>query len=691
MALTLRLVKGTPLTHAEGDDNFSGLADGSNWAAIVTAALTALTIGSLTVGSGPTQSILSPSSLLIGEAATTQTVAIELGRNRTGDGIAHIDFHGHPGVDRDSRIIRASGVNGALTIENNGTGDFILSTDAGSVTINGASALVTVPNSLTVPQILTVGDGDLADGDTLLIFNTERAWRFKQVNDGASTELALKSDVDGKFFSIQNSASVTNFKFLASTTGPNFTIYDLNGVNSALLFHDGTNFRTTFTGTTQWTITGAVAITGNTTLGDTSGDTLTINAGTWTIGSNYTATRAAGTVATGQIELQKFTSSFTGDAGGASDVRSLTLVGAPSGGNAIQQAIGVTGQLNNTATATISSATAVNGFLSITSTGNITTAAGFSSQLFLSNSGSITTGLCYRAITPTLSSTGSITTLKGFSSGNMGHATLVTNAFGFDADDCTAALTLTAAFRSQMTSGTGKWGFYASGTANNAFAGNVRIGSTVAPTVALDVTGGITVSGNLTLTSAASQIIPGATSFAVRNNANSADNLLISNAGAVTIRDDLAVNGNTISTDDTVFALLNTTVTTLNFAGAATVLNIGNISGNVFFKGATIPQNTQNGAYTLVAGDANSHINHTSATAHTYTIPANSSVAYAVGTAVTFRNGNGAGVLSIAITTDTMRLAGPGTTGTRSLAANGIATALKVAATEWVISGTGLT
>jgi hypothetical protein len=46
---------------------------------------------------------------------------------------------------------------------------------------------------------------------------------------------------------------------------------------------------------------------------------------------------------------------------------------------------------------------------------------------------------------------------------------------------------------------------------------------------------------------------------------------------------------------------------------------------------------------------------------------------------------------TIAITTDTMRLAGPGTTGSRTLAAHGIATAVKVAATEWYISGNGLT
>lgn len=106
-----------------------------------------------------------------------------------------------------------------------------------------------------------------------------------------------------------------------------------------------------------------------------------------------------------------------------------------------------------------------------------------------------------------------------------------------------------------------------------------------------------------------------------------------------------------------------------------------------------IPQNSQSAAYTCVLTDAGKHILHPSAdtTARTITIPANSSVAYPIGTALTFVNQASAGVMTIAITTDTMRLAGAGTTGSRTLAANGVATALKLTATEWIISGSGLT
>jgi hypothetical protein len=105
-----------------------------------------------------------------------------------------------------------------------------------------------------------------------------------------------------------------------------------------------------------------------------------------------------------------------------------------------------------------------------------------------------------------------------------------------------------------------------------------------------------------------------------------------------------------------------------------------------------IPQNSQSANYTLVLADSGKHIYHpsTDANARTFTIPANGSVAYPLGTAITFINQTSQ-VVSIAITTDTMNLSPAGTTGTRSLAQYGVATAVKVTSTSWIISGTGLT
>jgi hypothetical protein len=75
---------------------------------------------------------------------------------------------------------------------------------------------------------------------------------------------------------------------------------------------------------------------------------------------------------------------------------------------------------------------------------------------------------------------------------------------------------------------------------------------------------------------------------------------------------------------------------------------------------------------------------------NTFTIPANASVAFPIGAVVTFVNLD-SNTLSIAITSDTLYLANSVTTGTRTLAQNSMATALKVAATIWLITGIGLT
>ena len=103
------------------------------------------------------------------------------------------------------------------------------------------------------------------------------------------------------------------------------------------------------------------------------------------------------------------------------------------------------------------------------------------------------------------------------------------------------------------------------------------------------------------------------------------------------------------------------------------------------------PVNSQSADYTLLLADSGKTIFHPAADANdrTFTIPAESSVNYAVGTVVTFINLS-ANDLTIAITTDTMYLAGDGATGSRTLAEYGVASAVKVASTTWVVSGNGL-
>jgi hypothetical protein len=103
-----------------------------------------------------------------------------------------------------------------------------------------------------------------------------------------------------------------------------------------------------------------------------------------------------------------------------------------------------------------------------------------------------------------------------------------------------------------------------------------------------------------------------------------------------------------------------------------------------------MPVSTVTGTGTLTLADAGKHV-YISATGQTITIPANGTVPYPIGTTIAFIAGPSATTVTIAIATDTMYLAGPGTTGSRTLAAFGMATAVKIASTSWIINGTGLT
>lgn len=126
---------------------------------------------------------------------------------------------------------------------------------------------------------------------------------------------------------------------------------------------------------------------------------------------------------------------------------------------------------------------------------------------------------------------------------------------------------------------------------------------------------------------------------------------------------------------------------TINSSG---ILQNADSAGNLFptgFKGC--PQNVQAAPYTALLADAAKSIVVTGP-GNTVTIPSNASVAYQNGDVLTFINATGSN-LSIAITSDTMTLAGTATTGTRTLAANGLATAIKSGSTSWLISGAGLT
>jgi hypothetical protein len=122
--------------------------------------------------------------------------------------------------------------------------------------------------------------------------------------------------------------------------------------------------------------------------------------------------------------------------------------------------------------------------------------------------------------------------------------------------------------------------------------------------------------------------------------------------------------------------------------GTAATSTVSSTASSLGYLG--IPQSATATTATLAIGDAGKHI-YVTTDGQTITIPANASVAYPIGTTIGFIAGPSATTVTIAITSDTMYLAGTGTTGSRTLAAHGMATAVKVAATTWYISGNGLT
>ena len=105
-----------------------------------------------------------------------------------------------------------------------------------------------------------------------------------------------------------------------------------------------------------------------------------------------------------------------------------------------------------------------------------------------------------------------------------------------------------------------------------------------------------------------------------------------------------------------------------------------------------IPQNSIPNGYTAALSDAGKQIYYSGAAEITVTIPANSVVSFPVGTVLSVVNDASAAVnVLLAINSDTLVWTPSGATGTRTIAQYGRAVLLKVGATRWWVSGTGLT
>ena len=124
------------------------------------------------------------------------------------------------------------------------------------------------------------------------------------------------------------------------------------------------------------------------------------------------------------------------------------------------------------------------------------------------------------------------------------------------------------------------------------------------------------------------------------------------------------------------------------FTGTPVIPDNDTVSSNWAVGYRDAPQVSKSANYELVLADRGKSV-VMNGSSLTLTIPANSATAFPVGTVILIINLN-ASALSIAITSDTLTLVNSTTTGTRTLAQNGVATCVKIASTSWLISGAGL-
>jgi hypothetical protein len=227
--------------------------------------------------------------------------------------------------------------------------------------------------------------------------------------------------------------------------------------------------------------------------------------------------------------------------------------------------------------------------------GVTTLAAAYFSNIALANATFTTTDLVHFLASPPSGGAGST----------------ATNQYGFRADSTlgsngAATVTNSYGFYSNLASAANKWNFFANGTANNAFAGNVRIGSTTAPTVALDVTGAALISTTLGVTT--STTVP----LVIGGTAVGSTLTLQSTSGVGTTDSVIVKTGNNGAV----------TAATFNTAGVATSVNWYN----------TATQTATNTATLTAAQITSPFLLGTPTATASYTLPLASAVETALGT-----------------------------------------------------------
>jgi len=689
MALTLRIPKGSPLTYAECDANFSGLADGSNLDAIALAAKTftslalsaSLTVGDLTAGRVPyasTGGLIVDSSLMTFDATNK---ILTVGDGATDSIGVVIGYSGTSGISGIWSTRQARTISNALIA------------DYGGVTTIGGSARIRVApgGSEKFAVYLTGGHGALIDAGVATAdvnaLNITQTW-----NNGAVTFTSIKADitdtasdaasllmdlrVDGvsRVAARKDSRIIFNDGTVGGQIGlvtgllNSLSIYRQDGIEAFRFNGHGGNER--FFMTSQWIGFGSSA-SPDLSLHRVDASTFEINnstqgqyrdlrARTLFPGGGATVTvdtpmvNGSQTWNNGAVAFTAIKADITDTASNAASLLMDLQVGGVSQFNVVKNGTisyggtGIVHQIIPKTSNIIHFFRASDGFGSSIVAGN---------QVALSNGFEVRSGFTY-------DSQGD---REGFFGRGPGPGSIATAAF------------TTTGMVGWTASATEAYGVFDTAISRIS-AGVIGVGTGAAASIA----------GSLSLTNitAAGTLTYGGVTL---TNAVTGTGKMVLDTSPTLITPALGTPSSGVISACTSTSMVMVTPV----LGTPTSGNLSNCTAdgtdNVGFL--EIPQNSKSVAYELVLADSGKHIFHPSAdtTARIWTIPANASVAFPIGTAVTFINQISAGVITIAITTDTMYLAGAGTTGSRTLAAHGIATAVKMTATTWIISGTGLT
>jgi mucin-19 len=230
--------------------------------------------------------------------------------------------------------------------------------------------------------------------------------------------------------------------------------------------------------------------------------------------------------------------------------------------------------------------------------------------------------------------------------GTFGAGSTVTNQYGFHADSSLIGATNNFGFYSNIASGSNRWNFYAAGTAQNYFEGNVGIGKS--PTTKLDVSGTITGTAvsvtdgtftsatvtNLNSTSANITTLTG-TTFGTTATTNLRGLSAQITTATITSANITTITGTTLGT------FTSGTVTNLNSTSA----NITTLTGTTFGTTATTQLRGASGAITTLTGTTFGTTTGTTVNAFTVNVSTTGTTINSNGDIYAMRTGGASGVI----------------------------------------------